>query len=435
MATTQEIINALDQVDGVLKNENLTQKAESETSALASGRSLTESLELLAELSEVIRKLTTGPTFDVTPFNVRRIVSTQLGNVSTHANNYINGQIPAPKLEQQIDALHTTLWQNNLLDRLEEVPGLEKKQKQLDSLRRKGRRILQELEQIQSAGAKVKELASETETVQAQLESIETAVSRVAEHQQSTQAASESAQQAEEDALSTRKEAKGSLDEINALKAKVELFYSTIEENEKKLAQIQQEAQASVSENDKRTEEVIRRNEQLQQEIDKQLQKATGASLFSAFHKRRRQITIAKWVWAALSVAGLAFSVYWGVFLAQAAQNLDTAFFIKLGGTVPLVVLLLLFVTQYGRERRMEEEYAFKAALALSLTPYKELIEKLEIAQQSDPQYAKFLVGTIGQIFQRPLAATDRDSSEDFLSVKAMKEIGNLLERVISSAK
>ncbi len=151
--------------------------------------------------------------------------------------------------------------------------------------------------------------------------------------------------------------------------------------------------------------------------------------------KRRRQITIAKWIWAGLSVAGLAFSVYWGAFLAHAAQNLDTAFFIKLGGTVPLVVLLLLSVTQYGRERRMEEEYAFKAALALSLTPYKELIEKLEADQQSDPEYAKFLVATIGQIFQRPSAPTDRDNPEDLLSVKAMKELGNVVERVISSAR
>lgn len=183
---------------------------------------------------------------------------------------------------------------------------------------------------------------------------------------------------------------------------------------------------------EKRSSAVVARHEELQASVEEQLQKATGASLFLAFQTRCKQITTAKWIWAAISVGSLIGTVFWSIWLAESAASLDTVFFVRLAGTIPVLALVVFCLSQYGRERRGEEDYAFKSALSLSLVPYRELVENVGAAG-ADAEHAKFLVKTIGQIYEAPrLAREASEKGSDKSVLKGIEAVSNLLEKVLN---
>ncbi|MGB9257822.1 MAG: hypothetical protein WCC25_23510, partial [Candidatus Korobacteraceae bacterium] len=59
---------------------------------------------------------------------------------------------------------------------------------------------------------------------------------------------------------------------------------------------------------------------------------------------------------------------------------------------------------QYGRERRAEEEYAFKSNISISIDPYQDLVKK--IIDINDPKekekYTTFVVDSITKVFTSP---------------------------------
>lgn len=180
-----------------------------------------------------------------------------------------------------------------------------------------------------------------------------------------------------------------------------------------------------------RTAEIVGQNESLQGQIELQLQKATGASLFHSFETRRKALSTAKWIWAGISVGALAATVVWSIYLAASASALDTAFFVRLGGTFPVLAMVVFCLSQYGRERRAEEEYAFKSALSLSLVPYKDLIEGLD-GKDADPEYAKFLTTTIAQIYAAPRLTKDAASGGEKSALRMIERINALVETVVN---
>jgi hypothetical protein len=58
------------------------------------------------------------------------------------------------------------------------------------------------------------------------------------------------------------------------------------------------------------------------------------------------------------------------------------AFYLKLSLSLPLIYAITFCTVQYSRERKLEEEYAFKSNISVSLDPYRELVEKLVDKQQ-----------------------------------------------------
>jgi len=88
-------------------------------------------------------------------------------------------------------------------------------------------------------------------------------------------------------------------------------------------------------------------------------------------------------------------------------------------------------LSQYGRERRAEEEYAFKSALSLSLVPYKDLIEGLQ-TENADPEYAKFLTTTISQIYTPPRLAKEGGTGGEKSTLKVIEKITEFAETIVN---
>ena len=65
-----------------------------------------------------------------------------------------------------------------------------------------------------------------------------------------------------------------------------------------------------------------------------------------------------------------------GIFIwsLQYVHEYNAAFFLKLSISIPLIYGIAFCNVQYARERRLEEEYAFKSNISISLDPYQKLV-------------------------------------------------------------
>lgn len=425
-----------------LKKSRARAERDPETT-LTSGRSVDRSLDLLEELSGAVDEGWKTDEFASLPGPTRNNLLNAVRRLHTRVTEYASGQTGPQELDNEIDSLHVLLWQNNILGRVSSEELFERKNQQLERLKDKGRRINRELkqgaalrDQLKAALTVVDEQKSKaTEAAEATSKLLAQVTSAKQESAQSQAAAGTSnteAKRLETETAEVLKRAKASENEVGALTEKVKLFFGEIETERETLKELHSNTDERVSELEGRSKTIVSRHEDLQVSIDEQLQKATGATLFHAFQTRRKQITAAKWIWAVISVLSLMLTVAWSIFLAQSAVSLDTVFFVRLAGTIPVLALVVFCLSQYGRERRAEEDYAFKSALSLSLVPYRDLVDGLEAAG-ADTEHAKFLVKTIGQIYEAPRLAREASAKGSDKSVlKTVELVSDLVEKLVN---
>lgn len=120
--------------------------------------------------------------------------------------------------------------------------------------------------------------------------------------------------------------------------------------------------------------------DELEGRIRESIERATGYSLFQSFQKRQLDIAKAKRFWGyALGAVVLLSLIASGIFIYELrfVQVYNAAFYLKLSISIPLIYAIAFCNLQYSRERRLEEEYAFKSNISVSLDPYQKLVEKL----------------------------------------------------------
>jgi hypothetical protein len=201
---------------------------------------------------------------------------------------------------------------------------------------------------------------------------------------------------------------KDQLTEITAFYADIETHRSQMTEAGKaaqsNLAALRESSERSVSDFRERTEKTIQTNEELIGQIKDHLQKAIGASLFTAFDTRRRHITYTSWVWGILllmSVSGtITFAIWFVYHLAELAKaDVHPALvYARLVIVAPLAFLVGFTAKRYASERRAEEEYAFKSAISVSLDSYRDLIARMT----QENHNTAFVERLVLEIFDNP---------------------------------
>jgi predicted nucleic acid-binding Zn-ribbon protein len=201
---------------------------------------------------------------------------------------------------------------------------------------------------------------------------------------------------------------------VNQQLESITAFYGEIERHKKQMLDLQNEATATATALKKstdetladlkgRTDQIVATNEKLIGQIKDHLRKAIGISLFTAFDKRRGSLFWGMIVWALLLTGGLVVAVVAALKFANAVATaqLDTAVILaRLLMGIPVAFWVVFAARQYSRERRAQEEYAFKATISVSLDPYRELIEKMRTGPSA--QDIPFLEDRIKDIFDNP---------------------------------
>jgi hypothetical protein len=212
-------------------------------------------------------------------------------------------------------------------------------------------------------------------------------------------------------------------------------------ESQLDLAQQQLDTRSAetISENEKKTAHLVEGLDKLKEQIKEQIQQATGFALFGAFQSRQNEISKAKayWVWAIGILVVLSAGVTaWIAHEAQGYAANSFAFWIKLSLTVPLAFAITFCTVQYSRERRLEEEYAFKSSISVSLNPYRDLIQSIlknEPGEQS--KYADFVIEAVRNVFTPPTDKVFDVQQKEGLTAKTFKQTAEILGTAVKAAK
>jgi hypothetical protein len=181
--------------------------------------------------------------------------------------------------------------------------------------------------------------------------------------------------------------------------------------------------------------------DELEGRIRQAIERATGYTLFHAFQRRQQDILKAKnfWAWA-LGICVLVSLCASGgfIYFLQYVQVYNAAFYLKLSISIPLIYAIAFCNLQYSRERKLEEEYAFKSSISISLEPYQKLVGTLVDKANAEElsKYTAFIIQSINRVFTSPTGPVFEGSpSEKNYAEKIIKAMGDVIEPVVKGLK
>lgn len=185
-----------------------------------------------------------------------------------------------------------------------------------------------------------------------------------------------------------------------------------------------------VNEYSNKTGELISKNESLQDKINTLLEGANAGELYKAFNSRKKdiEITLNKWFWGIIGIN--LFLVLFTLLIINGStwldinplnpNSMDSAFYLKLFISIPLIFLDWFIIRQYNQRKDLAEKYAFKSVLSLSLLAYNEMM----IDNKENQISLEFISNTVEKIYQSPF-----DSKE--LTKKELEVLNKLAEKGI----
>ena len=384
------------------------------------------------------------------PISIQAALTANVDAVGKALTGLIGGADEVVNLTNAIEQLNTAMWQYGMRNLSGEVLGYLTKINQLKHEERALQNLRSELEAGLATKSQLSTLVVETDIaksgIQAHLVTAEETTRRiteqsthVAEADAKASAALASIQQTDTTAATLLATTKTSHAEVLALEPRVKEFYGQIDEYRTRMAVMSADAANTLETNRIKTETLIQTLQGLEDQIKVQIQKATGYSLFHSFQTRQVSLAKSKRQWAGALAVMLLCSLGVSLFVIFTTTGHDLGFYIKLSLGVPLLFAISFCALQYGRERRLEEEYAFKSNISISLVPYQELVGKL--VNQANPaeqeKFAAFIIESVNKVFTSP---TDRifeggGRQRGALTDKGIKQVLQTVEPLLKALR
>lgn len=377
------------------------------------------------------------------PISIQKVLLANLEAISRSLTNLINGTDEIENLSNNIEQLNVSIWQYGLHNLSDELLGFLNK---MNQLKKQEVEIANQKKEIKSALAQKKALDNLVSKANTAVENINQIVAQSENNKNKTEEIVSSTTQSNQNAtalLSTIQQnettsnqllanTKTSNSEVTALEPKIKEFYSKIDQYRNDISSTTEDAEEAVKTNKEETEKLINHLKQLEDQIKVQIEKATGFSLFHSFQTRQYELAKSKKFW--IYALGFLVLASWGVsiFVIQTTTNFDVAFFGKLSMTLPLIYAIYFCTVHYGRERKLEEEYAFKSNISISLIPYQELVEKLVNNDQPGERekYTAFIIDAITKVYTSP---TDKVFENEQKISGSPVDVSKQLEKILKS--
>lgn len=379
------------------------------------------------------------------PITVQNTLLSQLDSISKSLTNLTNGTDEVENLANYIEQLNTAIWQFGLHNLSDQVLGYQEKMNQLKNQELEIEKLKSELDVaiekntilekiIEGAEKKTVSLNALLETSEKNKEKIDGLLENSTINDQAADALYASIQQKEISVTQLLASSKTSNAEVLAIQPKIKEFYTEIDEFREDISTTKKDAQKAINDNAEKTEKLVSNLQALENQIKVQIEKATGFSLFHSFQTRQLELAKSKKFWI-YALGGLVLAS-WGVsiFVISTTSNFDVAFFGKLSMTIPLIYAIFFCTVQYGRERKLEEEYAFKSNISISLVPYQELVEKLVDTKQPGERekYSAFIIDAITKVYTSPTDKIfDGHDQTKSSSIDPMKQLEKAIKAVV----
>lgn len=165
-------------------------------------------------------------------------------------------------------------------------------------------------------------------------------------------------------------------------------------------------------------------------EINRLLGQANDGSLGAKFHERQEKIQnySSRFIW--LVIAALVATSLWTfcVFKTYTVQDWMT-FVMNMIRTFPAWFLVWWLIGRYTSERKLQEEYAFKAAVAMSMRNHSELLNDSDKGNQDERATRQIMLQrALDNIYKNP------NSKEKGLTISS-KSINDSLKQLIEFMK
>jgi hypothetical protein len=162
---------------------------------------------------------------------------------------------------------------------------------------------------------------------------------------------------------------------------------------------------------------------------------AADGSLGSKFHEKEGRLSKYFWVWQALVPITTAVTAFW-VFcvfhwLYTSLEPKWIEIILNSLKTAPAFVLLGWVMSQYTKERNLQEDYAFKSAVAMTITSYSDLLNGSSSEKTNAKE--KMILDSIKQVHTAPKLYSEKRSSIFGKSSKDLKETIGMVKEIMNN--
>ncbi len=168
-----------------------------------------------------------------------------------------------------------------------------------------------------------------------------------------------------------------------------------------------------------------------EKKIVEQLGRASSGVLANAFYERQNEVEaeVSRWrknlYWSTclLVVVGISFFAYsfWASF--------DYQFLLKITVSLPLIYSVWFSSRQYERERKIVEQYSFKAAKAKSLSAFSKIVKECSEGSDGSLSTQNFVISSVSGIYDAPNLEYEKDSFPSEKILKVAKELSSLSKK------
>jgi hypothetical protein len=168
---------------------------------------------------------------------------------------------------------------------------------------------------------------------------------------------------------------------------------------------------------------------------------AADGSLGSRFDKREIALEKKVNIWIGgvilISLIAIAWTVVVFVCLSANTGNPYINILVNLIKTSPGFFLMGFVIKQYSKERNLQEEYAFKSAVAMTLTAYSSMLEKND--EDVNKSRQQMLLKSIEQVYNQPKIYNDKNDTMFSFKTKdlkdAVKDLTGMVKDISKSPK
>jgi hypothetical protein len=210
-------------------------------------------------------------------------------------------------------------------------------------------------------------------------------------------------------------------------------------DHQAKLAEIGEKSDRAISTNDAEFKRLSSNLNELEGRIRESIERATGFTLFHSFQKRQLDLAKSKKFWGIALACAVAISLCASaafIYSLRYVQVYNAAFYLKLSISLPIIYAIAFCSVQYARERRLEEEYAFKSSISISLDPYQKLVAQLVDKDKPEElaKYTAFVIDSVTRVFTSPTEQIfDDHSANNSSAEKLIKSLSDFLQPLLKA--
>jgi len=384
------------------------------------GTTLNEAVADFKQISDMIDTAIEEDIISTFGRGQQNTIRKRLVNVRKQANNIENQNTrrnnPGNDFINSVDKLRSYAIGELSLDlRVGNHLDFSEQLRELREIREEHQKTLQNLEQAEETHKQIKTFHEEIENQKTTIDEIIT----------SSEELQDDLEQIKTDVSNTQQDVENEAQTVNERYEEVLKKTDQINDYEERL-------KTSLLEVEDRSEQLDEQQDDindLSDQISDLLNGAIAASLDRNFTDQKEELesSVKFWKWSTFVAIGvlIGFAVYIFQDITQVSEfGVGTVSRMTL--LIPALIGVWFTSKNYSRQRKLMEQYAFKATLAQTLEPSRDVLESQLTSDGSDEQLAKFMVTSMGQIFQNPSEILDYSSpnDDDATHIEQVKDLG-----------